>query len=49
MKWIGPTQPACYPTRRFVPSPGCRLEVEPLTFGRGRIVSTDGISVEAFW
>lgn len=28
---------------------GFRLEVHPLTFGRSRLVETDGVCVERFW
>jgi len=37
------------PTKRFVPRDGWRLEVVPLTFGRGRIIHTDGVGVDEFW
>ena len=40
----------CYPTERFEPLDGWQFEVMPLTFGRGRIVHTDGrVSIAEFW
>lgn len=42
------TAPA-YPTSRFSCPFGYRLEVVPLMLGRGRIISTDGVSVDTFW
>jgi len=38
-----------YPTERFEVRFGWRLEVTPLSFGRGRIVHTDGTMIEDFW
>lgn len=29
--------------------PGWRYEITPLTFGRGRIIHTDGMGVDDFW
>lgn len=37
------------PTTRFETRAGWRLEVIPLTFGRARIVHTDGVTLDAFW
>jgi hypothetical protein len=48
--WIGAEGGPCYPTERFKPKKGWHLEVLPLTYGRGRIVHTDGrLSIDEFW
>jgi hypothetical protein len=37
------------PTSRFKVRDGWRLEIVPLTFGRARIIHTDGVFVQGFW
>jgi hypothetical protein len=34
---------------RFVVRDGWRLEIIPLTYGRARIIHTDGIFVDEYW
>ena len=43
------SEPPCYPTERFHVREGWDLEVLPITFGRARIVHTDGVLIDTFW
>lgn len=47
--WLGPQEAPCYPTARYELPEGYYFEVLPLVNARGRIVATDGVSVETFW
>lgn len=45
----GDREPACYPTERATLPPDWHWEIMPLTFGRARIVATDGACIGNFW